>query len=47
MAKKNTTQGWYTFKSGVTCWYNGLSGQEKKREERKYGKIVKFEPTNL
>ena len=46
MAKINKTRGWYTFENGTRCWYAGLSGQEKREEVRKYGKIVKFEPTN-
>lgn len=39
------TRGWYTFEDGTTGWYNGLSAQEKKVEESKHGKVVKFEHT--
>ena len=40
------TRGWYTFEDGYTCWYSGMSMQEKKIEIFKHGKIVKFVPTN-
>lgn len=43
---KISTRGWYTFADGYSCWYCGLSAQDKKREILKHGKIVKFEPTN-
>lgn len=44
MANINT-RGWYTFADGYRCWFAGMSGQEKKIEVRKHGKIVKFERT--
>lgn len=43
---KKNTQGWYTFADGTQAWFFGLSAQEKAREVRKHGKIVKFVPTN-
>lgn len=43
---KVKTEGWYTFADGYEAWFSGLSGQEKKTEVRKHGKIVRFEPTN-
>lgn len=42
---KIKTQGWYTFADGYYCWYHGLSATERKMEERKHGKVVRFEPT--
>lgn len=45
MAKKNTTRGFYLFEDGTYCWFNGLSGAEKRNEIRKHGKIIRFEPT--
>ncbi len=47
MAKKNNTQGWYTFEDGTEEWFNGLSAQEKAKEVRKHGKIIRFEPTDV
>lgn len=44
MAKKNT-QGWYYFEDGTSQWVMGFSTQEKAREIRKHGKIIKFVPT--
>ncbi len=43
---KNKTQGWYTFADGCRVWFFGLSGQEKRIEVAKHGKVVGFEPTN-
>ncbi len=43
---KSKTRGWYVFEDGYTCWYHGLSAQEKKIEILKHGKIVKFAPTD-
>jgi hypothetical protein len=43
MAKK--TQGWYIFEDGTQAWFNGLSAQERKREELKHGKVMRFIPT--
>lgn len=40
------TRGWYTFADGYTVWFYGLSGNEKRAEIRKHGKIIKFEATN-
>ena len=40
------TRGWYEFEDGTTAWFNGLSAQEKKVEESKHGKVVKFEHTD-
>lgn len=37
------TRGWYTFADGYRAWFFGLSGNDKKVEIRKHGKIVKFE----
>lgn len=41
MARKNT-RGWYYFADGYYCWRNGMSAAEKRNEERKHGKIVRF-----
>ena len=43
MAKN--TRGLYWFADGTQAWFNGLSAQEKAREIRKHGKIIKFVPT--
>lgn len=40
------TRGWYVFADGYTCWFSGLSAQEKKIEILHHGAIVKFTPTN-
>ena len=45
MAKKNT-RGFYLFEDGYYCWVNGMSGDEKRREIRIHGKIIRFTPTN-
>ena len=44
MARKHT-QGWYYFEDGTSAWFNGLSAQERGREVRQHGKIVRFVPT--
>ena len=38
------TAGWYTFADGYQAWYAGLSGNEKKWEVYRHGKIVRFIP---
>ena len=40
------TRGWYLFENGAKIWFNGLSGREKMTAIKKYGKIIKFIPTN-
>ena len=40
------TRGWYEFKDGTTAWFNGLSAHEKRVEESKHGKVVRFEHTD-
>ena len=45
MARKST-RGWYLFEDGYECWVNGFSAQERKVEERKHGKVIRFTPTN-
>lgn len=42
--KTPKTQGTYTFADGYTVWFYGLSAQEKRNEERKHGKVVRFVP---
>lgn len=44
MARKHT-QGWYYFADGTAQWTMGFSAQERGREVRQHGKIVRFEPT--
>lgn len=44
--KTPKTQGTYTFADGYTVWFYGLSAQEKRNEERKHGKVVRFVPGN-
>lgn len=44
---KNKTQGWYTFENGMVVWFAGLSVRERQYAVKKYGKILKFEPTNF
>ena len=44
MARTNT-RGWYTFEDGYFAWFSGLSGNERKIEILKHGKIVSFRPT--
>ena len=39
------TRGWYTFEDGYYAWFSGLSGEERKIEIFKHGKIVAFKPT--
>ena len=43
---KVKTRGWYTFADGYRAWFYGLGASDRKREEYKHGKIVKFVPTN-
>ena len=43
---KNSTRGWYFFEDGTQAWYNGLSAKERANAIRKYGRIVRFVPTN-
>lgn len=45
MAKKNT-RGFYLFEDGYYCWVSGMSAEEKRREIRTHGRIVRFTPTN-
>ncbi len=35
-------QGWYEWEDGSVIWYNGLSAQERRREELKHGRLVKY-----
>ena len=44
MARTNT-RGWYTFEDGYFAWFAGLSGNERKIEVLKHGKIISFKPT--
>lgn len=43
---KSKTRGWYTFEDGARVWFYRLSGNEKKMEMMRHGKIVSFTPTN-
>ena len=43
---RSKTQGWYLFADGYYCWFNGMSGTEKKFQIKLHGAIVKFTPTN-
>lgn len=38
-------QGWYYFADGTAQWTMGFSAQERGREVRLHGKIVRFVPT--
>ncbi len=38
----NKTRGTYIFADGYKAWFNGLSAQERRNEERKHGKVVRF-----
>lgn len=42
--KTPKTQGWYIFADGYEVWFYGLSGTEKRNEERKHGKVIRFIP---
>lgn len=42
---KNTTRGWYLFENGMEIWFYGLSARERAAAVRKYGKIIRFTPT--
>lgn len=42
---KNNTQGYYWFTDGFMAWFHGLNTNERRREEAKHGKVVKFVPT--
>lgn len=42
--KTMKTQGTYIFADGYTAWFHGLSAAEKRNEERKHGKVVRFIP---
>lgn len=44
---RNATQGWYTFADGHVSWFRCLSQSEKRIEERKHGKVIRFQPTWL
>lgn len=44
-AKHPKTQGIYVFADGYTCWFHGLSAEEKKIEIFKHGAIIRFTPT--
>lgn len=44
-AKHPKTQGIYVFADGYTCWFHGLSAEEKRVEIFKHGAIVRFTPT--
>ena len=37
-------QGTYIFADGYEVWFYGLSAAEKRNEERKHGKVVRFIP---
>ena len=43
---KSKREGWYYFEDGTAQWVRGFSAQERAREIRKHGKIIRFEPTN-
>lgn len=45
MAKKNT-RGFYLFEDGYYCWVSGMSAEEKRREIKTHGRIIRFTPTN-
>ena len=45
MAKKNT-KGFYLFEDGYYFWVSGMSAEEKRREIRTHGRIIRFTPTN-
>lgn len=42
---RGKTQGWYTFADGYRAWFAGLGASDRKREEYKHGKIIRFEAT--
>ena len=44
---KKNTQGWYYFADGTAQWVMGFAAQEKAREVRKHGKIIKFVPDRV
>ena len=37
-------QGYYTFADGTTAWFHGLSASERRREEQKHGKVIRYVP---
>lgn len=41
----NNTTGWYWFQDGSVEWFYGMSKQERKVQEMKHGKIIRFKPT--
>ena len=43
--KKSKNEGWYTFADGYRCWFVGMGASDRKREEYKHGKIIKFDRT--
>ena len=44
MARSKYRSGWFTFADGYSCWFAGLSATEEKREIRKHGKLISYQP---
>ena len=35
-------QGWYLWEDGTYYWVHGMSAQERRREELKHGRLIKY-----